>query len=146
MSSASSSTTTTGPPSGVPSSRPRRPGVAAAPRSSSSLSELNAVMNDLMNMGDESRLRQLLKDVPDDLLRALYERSRELGKSLFIASNYSEAFEKYSGALCLTSDPSEKASLFANRAACYLKQNRFREALNEGYKSIASLTTFAKVT
>lgn len=104
---------------------------------------LDDAMKDLL-AGDEAGFQRRLKDVDPSILRGLYERSRELGRSLFIAAEYSEAIEKFTGALCIAPSGPDKAALFANRAACYLKLNRPQDALNEARKSIAMDSSFAK--
>eukprot|EP01053_Blabericola_migrator_P013450 Blabericola_migrator_1__13449@NODE_968_length_5872_cov_146_680276_g670_i0_p1_GENE_NODE_968_length_5872_cov_146_680276_g670_i0NODE_968_length_5872_cov_146_680276_g670_i0_p1_ORF_typecomplete_len1115_score254_25TPR_16/PF13432_6/0_16TPR_16/PF13432_6/6_6e05TPR_MalT/PF17874_1/2e07TPR_MalT/PF17874_1/1_2e03DUF3856/PF12968_7/1_9e06DUF3856/PF12968_7/6_4e02ANAPC3/PF12895_7/0_00089ANAPC3/PF12895_7/0_0014TPR_2/PF07719_17/0_036TPR_2/PF07719_17/38TPR_2/PF07719_17/0_25TPR_12/PF13424_6/0_00043TPR_12/PF13424_6/2_ len=107
------------------------------------LPDLNDVMKDMIG-GDETRLRALMKEMPPELLKAMYSRCRELGKTHFASGDYKEAFEQYSAALCLTTDMTDRALLFANRSACFLRQGRYRDALSEAHKSIASCRTYAK--
>eukprot|EP01054_Gregarina_sp_Poly1_P005183 Gregarina_sp_Poly_1__5182@NODE_2749_length_1759_cov_60_473995_g1737_i0_p1_GENE_NODE_2749_length_1759_cov_60_473995_g1737_i0NODE_2749_length_1759_cov_60_473995_g1737_i0_p1_ORF_typecomplete_len367_score53_24TPR_2/PF07719_17/16TPR_2/PF07719_17/0_052TPR_2/PF07719_17/0_00029ANAPC3/PF12895_7/6_3ANAPC3/PF12895_7/3_2e06ChAPs/PF09295_10/2_1e07TPR_11/PF13414_6/7_1e05TPR_11/PF13414_6/3_3TPR_16/PF13432_6/0_013TPR_16/PF13432_6/1_9e05TPR_1/PF00515_28/1_2e02TPR_1/PF00515_28/0_17TPR_1/PF00515_28/0_018TPR_MalT/P len=105
--------------------------------------EFNEAMKDILG-GDEHAFQQRLKSVDPTIIRGLYERSRELGKAHFLTADYLEAIEKYTGALCLAPSKADKASLFSNRAACYLKLDRIHDALNEARKAIATDQSFAK--
>lgn len=55
---------------------------------------------------------------------------KEEGNKLFSASKYNEAIEKYSMAISLKDLPdNDQLVLFKNRAACFLKLEKFSEAV-----------------
>jgi len=56
---------------------------------------------------------------------------KQTGNDLFKESKYDGAIENYSKALDLCPGKEDKCILYRNRAACYLKLQKFQEAHND---------------
>ena len=55
------------------------------------------------------------------------DRLKEEGNVHFVAKNWKEALNSYQKALEMTmAGTEERASLYSNRAACFLMENRYR--------------------
>ena len=60
-----------------------------------------------------------------------WETSKQSGNDLFRTSKYSEAVVEYSEALANCPNKEDKNILYRNRAACYLKLDKFQEAFDD---------------
>ena len=71
------------------------------------------------------------------------DRLKEEGNVHFVAKNWKEALNSYQKALEMTmAGTEERASLYSNRAACFLMENRYREAIRESDAALESKPDF----
>ncbi|KAM3852133.1 protein unc-45 homolog B [Vipera latastei] len=61
---------------------------------------------------------------------------KEEGNKFFQGNDYDNAIESYSGALKLAKDPSLQAVLYRNRAACFLKKEKYAQVTSDATKAI----------
>ncbi|KAL7987053.1 hypothetical protein Chor_005972 [Crotalus horridus] len=61
---------------------------------------------------------------------------KEEGNKFFQGNDYDNAIKSYSGALKLAKDPSLQAVLYRNRAACFLKKEKYAQVTSDATKAI----------
>ena len=69
---------------------------------------------------------------------------RAAGNKAFQSGKHAEAIAKYTQAIDLWMDPSDRAALYTNRAAARLKLSENDKALSDAQRAISLTPTYAK--
>lgn len=95
--------------------------------------------------GDHSTLHSFLNNsLEPDKLQYVLSQLRLVGNKAFKQENYAEAIDYYNQALAGTRQKKDRAILFSNLSAAYLRNNQFTEALQAAREAIKEKPDWSK--